>query len=92
LTILFAQAPKNELSISYSKTNGTCCKYLVGMKISILQEAANGPAVYVETQTPTMNANGLTTGHRAGELRYRNLAGINWASGTYFIKTETSWW
>jgi hypothetical protein len=31
----------------------------VGMQISILQGSASGTAVYVETQSPTTNANGL---------------------------------
>ena len=33
----------------------------VGMKISILKSTATGTAVYVETQTPKTNANGLVT-------------------------------
>ena len=33
----------------------------VGMRISILQGSANGTALYVETQTPSTNANGLVT-------------------------------
>jgi hypothetical protein len=92
LTTLFAQAPQK---MSYQsvirKTDGTLVvNTLVGMKISILQEAANGPAVYVETQTPTTNANGLTTlAIGGGTAVTGTFAGINWASGTYFIKTET---
>jgi hypothetical protein len=92
LTTLFAQAPQK---MSYQsvirKTDGALVvNTLVGMKISILQEAANGPAVYVETQTPTTNANGLTTlAIGGGTAVTGTFAGINWASGTYFIKTET---
>ncbi|WAC02030.1 hypothetical protein N7U66_19835 [Lacinutrix neustonica] len=33
----------------------------VGMQISILQDTSTGTAVYVETQTPTTNANGLVS-------------------------------
>jgi hypothetical protein len=33
--------------------------HAVGIKISILQGSAMGNPVYVETQTPTTNANGL---------------------------------
>jgi hypothetical protein len=58
----------------------------VGMKISILQGSATGTVVYTETQTPTTNVNGLVN------IEIGNQAGfntINWASGPYFIKTET---
>jgi len=34
---------------------------VIGMQISILQTSATGTAVYVETQTPTSNGNGLVT-------------------------------
>ncbi len=58
----------------------------VGMQISILQGSETGTVVYIETQTPTTNANGLVTieiGSDAG------FASIDWANGPYFIKTET---
>lgn len=58
----------------------------VAMQISILQGSASGTAVYIETQHPTTNANGLVTieiGNEAG------FSTINWAYGPYFIKTET---
>ncbi len=62
----------------------------VGMQISILQGSATGTAVYVETQTPTSNANGLVTLEiGGGTVVSGNMATINWANGPYFIKTET---
>ena len=64
--------------------------HAVGMKISILQGSATGTAVYVETQTPTTNANGLATIEiGGGNMVTGTFAGINWASGTYYLKTET---
>ncbi|HZK08330.1 MAG TPA: hypothetical protein VFC92_09025 [Bacteroidales bacterium] len=60
------------------------------MQISILQGSASGTAVYVETQTPTTNANGLASIEiGAGTVQTGDLATIDWANGPYFIKTET---
>ena len=58
----------------------------VGMKISILYGSANGMLVYTETQTPSTNANGLVSIEIGGSIGFDT---INWANGTYFIKTET---
>jgi hypothetical protein len=91
-TIVFAQAPQK---MSYQsvirKTDGTLIVNTpVGIKISILQGSANGTASYVETQTTTTNTNGLATLAIGGGTPVTGtFSGINWASGTYFIKTET---
>ena len=62
----------------------------VGMKISILQGSSSGSAVYAETQTPTTNANGLATIEiGGGTVVTGTFAGIDWSTGTYYIKTET---
>lgn len=64
--------------------------YSVGMKISILQGSAAGTSVYVETQTPTTNANGLATIEiGGGSVVSGAFAEIDWSSGTFFVKTET---
>jgi hypothetical protein len=57
----------------------------IGIKISILQGSPSGTVVYVETQTPTTNANGLLT-LEIGDAPGFNT--INWATGPYFVKTE----
>ena len=62
----------------------------VGMKISILKYTSTGTAVYVETQTPTTNANGLIAVEIGGGITVTGtFAGIDWSTGVYFIKTET---
>jgi hypothetical protein len=62
----------------------------VGMKISILQGSAQGSAVFVETFGPTTDANGLVTLEiGTGTPVTGSFSGINWGSGTYFIKTAT---
>ena len=71
-------------------TNNLVTNQPVGMQISILQGSATGTAVYVETQTPTSNANGLVSLEiGGGSVVSGNMATINWANGPYFIKTET---
>ena len=62
----------------------------VGIQISILQGAASGAAVFVETHTPTTNANGLASLEiGTGTPVTGTMAGIDWSAGPYFIKTET---
>ena len=62
----------------------------VGMRISILQGSVNGSAVYVETQTPGSNANGLVSIQIGeGNVVTGSISDIDWVVGPYFIKTET---
>ena len=61
----------------------------IGMQISILQGATDGTAVYVETQTPTSNSNGLINlDIGAGTIVTGDFSTIDWGNGPYFIKTE----
>ncbi|PKP49510.1 MAG: hypothetical protein CVT94_04920 [Bacteroidetes bacterium HGW-Bacteroidetes-11] len=89
---MFAQAPQQ---ISYQAVVRDANSVLVsnqavGIKISILQNSPSGAAVYVETQTRTSNINGLVSLEiGSGNVVSGSMAGINWANGTYFIKTET---
>ena len=62
----------------------------IGMQISILQGTEDGSPVYVETQTPTTNANGLVSIEIGnGIVLNGNFSSIDWTNGPYFIKTET---
>lgn len=62
----------------------------VGMRISILQGTATGPAVYVETHAGSTNANGLTTVEIGnGTVVSGTIGAIDWTTGPYFLKTET---
>jgi hypothetical protein len=89
---VFAQAPQ---SMSYQAVirdagNALVTSQGVGMQISILQGSATGTPVYVETQTPTSNINGLVSLEIGnGTVVSGTFSTINWASGPYFIKTET---
>lgn len=89
---VFAQAP-NKMSyqaVIRNSSNALVINQVVGMRISILQGTASGTAVYVETQTPTTNDNGLASIEiGGGTVVSGNFASINWANGPYFVKTET---
>lgn len=89
---VFAQSPKkiNYQCIVRNTSGALVTNHAVGMRISILQGSATGTAVYVETQTPTTNANGLANIEIGGGTIVKGtFAEITWSTGTYFIKTET---
>ena len=94
ITSVFAQSPqKMSYQAVIRNSEGTLVKNTeVGMQISIIQESAFGASVYVETQTPTTNANGLVTIEISGEdatVVHGGFSEIDWSAGPYFIKTET---
>lgn len=90
---VFAQSPEK---MSYQAVIRDASDILVtdtqiGMQISILQGSTSGTAVYVETQEPTTNTNGLVSLEiGAGTVVSGDFATIDWANGPYFIKTETA--
>ena len=59
----YAQSPHkmNYQAVVRNSSFNIVANKAVGMKISILQTTSTGTAVYVETQTPTTNINGLAT-------------------------------
>ena len=63
ITQLFGQAPQkmSYQAVLRNANNDLITNTTVGMRISILQGSTSGTSVYVETQTPTTNANGLAT-------------------------------
>jgi len=88
----FAQAPEK---MSYQAVvrdagNALVTSQGVGMQLSILQGSVSGAAVYVETQTPTTNINGLVSIEiGSGTVVSGTFNTIDWSNGSYFIKTET---
>lgn len=87
----FAQAPEKLSYQALVRDNSDMLltSQNIGMQISILQTSAVGSAVYVETQNPTTNANGLVSIQIGnGSVVSGDFAAIDWSSDTYFIKTE----
>ena len=89
---VFAQAPQKMSfqAVIRNSSNALVTSTLVGMKISILQGSPTGTVAYSETQSPTTNANGLVSLQiGSGIVLSGTFTAINWATGPYFIKTET---
>ena len=64
----------------------------VGIKISILQGSPTGTLVYQEifNPNPQTNTNGLVSIEIGGGIPLTDtFSTIDWAAGSYFIKTET---
>jgi hypothetical protein len=89
---VFAQAPQkmSYQAVIRNSSNALITSTPVGMQISIMQGSPTGTAVYIETQTPSTNANGLVSLEiGTGIVVTGTFATINWAAGPYFIKTQT---
>src|SRR5689334_4917913 len=89
---VFAQAPDkmSYQAVIRNASNNLVTSSSVGMRISILQGSASGPAAYVETQTPTTNLNGLVSIEIGnGVVVSGTFSSIDWSLGPYFVKTET---
>ncbi|RNC86795.1 MAG: hypothetical protein ED556_05065 [Winogradskyella sp.] len=91
-SILLAQAPQKVSYQAIIRDSGglLLTDTNVGMQISILETSATGTAVYVETHTPTTNANGLISIEiGTGVLVSGDFTTIDWEDDLHFIKVET---
>jgi uncharacterized protein (TIGR02145 family) len=91
-TAVIAQAPQkmSYQAVIRNSSDVLITNSIVGMKISLIQGSATGAIVYVETQSPLSNSNGLISVEiGSGTVLNGNFAAIDWANGPYFIQTET---
>jgi uncharacterized protein (TIGR02145 family) len=89
---LFSQAPQkfSYQTVIRNSSNQLLSNQQIGIKISVLQGSESGIVVYSERHTPSTNANGLATlSIGTGSVLSGNFQNINWASGSYYIQTET---
>jgi uncharacterized protein (TIGR02145 family) len=93
---VWSQAPQkmSYQAVILNSSNALVTSTKVGMRISILKGSvvaiASPLTDYVETQTDSTNANGLVSLEIGkGTPVIGTFAGIKWAEGPYFIKTET---
>lgn len=89
---VLAQAPEKMSfqAVIRNANNTLVANTQIGMQISILQGSTTGPAVYVEMQSPTTNANRLVTLEIGeGTIVSSVFASINWVNGPYFFNTES---
>lgn len=92
IACVFAQSPQkmSYQAVIRNSSNALITNTTIGIQISILKGSASGTVVYVETQTPTTNDNGLFSIEiGVGAVVSGDFSTINWADGTYFVKTET---
>ena len=91
-TTVCSQAPQkmSYQAIIRNNNDALISSTIVGMQISILQGSTSGIPVYVETQRPTTNSNGLVTVEiGTGTIVTGIFSAINWGNSPYYIKTET---
>jgi hypothetical protein len=89
--VLCAQAPHK---ISYqavirNSNNIILASKSIGLRVAILKGGDVQEKVYEESQNPVTNINGLMSLQiGTGKVLFGDISTINWASGSYFIKTE----
>lgn len=88
---LFAQVPQkmSYQAVIRDASGVLVANQTVGMEISILQGAADGPSVYTETQTSSTNANGLVSIEIGTGTTGDDFSSIDWGTDIYFVKTQT---
>lgn len=87
----FSQAPEliSYQAVVRNANNNLVTNSNIGMQISILQGSSSGSAVYIETQVPISNANGLVSIRiGAGTVVAGSFSSIDWSDGPYFVKTD----
>lgn len=86
---VFAQTPEkmSYQAVVRNSSDQLVTNKAIGMQISILQGAASGAAVYVETHIPTTNSNGLVSIEVGTGTTSDDFSAIDWTNGPYFIQT-----
>ena len=93
LTIIsYSQAPQklSYQAVIRNNSGQLVTSHAVGIRATILQGSPSGSVVYQETFNSLTNGNGLVSIEiGGGTLVSGNFSTINWASGSYYLRTET---
>ncbi|MBD8082890.1 beta strand repeat-containing protein [Chryseobacterium caseinilyticum] len=90
--LVYAQAPEKMSYQAVMRNSGgqLLLNQNIAVRVSVLQGTPTGTVVFSERLTGTTNANGLVSLEiGSGTVLSGTFAGINWASGNYYLKTET---
>jgi hypothetical protein len=90
--VTYAQAPQRMpyQAVIRNTSGALVAETFVGTKVSILQGSANGGTVFSEVHNAETNVHGLLSLEIGGGTPVTGtMAGIDWANGPYFLKTET---
>jgi hypothetical protein len=91
-TFAYSQAPEkmSYQAVIRDSVNNPVADQEIGMQISILEGSVSGTPVYVETQMPTSNMNGLVSIEIGnGNVVLGAFNTIDWSNGSYFVKIES---
>src|SRR6056297_699816 len=85
-----AQSPEkfNYQAVIRNSSNELVSNQEIGIQISILKGSTTSGAVYVETQRPATNANGLMAIEIGTGTTSYDFSAIDWHAGPYFLKIE----
>jgi hypothetical protein len=89
---VYAQSPEkmSYQAILRDGTDALIVSQGIGMRVSVMSGSCGGSAVYVETHSSTTNTNGLVSLEIGGGTPVTGtFSGIDWSTGTYYIRTET---
>ncbi len=87
----FAQAPSKMSYQAVIRDAGDqlITNQTIGMQLSIIRDDIDQTVIYVETQTPTTNDNGLVSvAIGGGTVVDGDFSQIDWANGPYLLKRE----
>jgi len=90
--ITYSQAPQklSYQAVIRNSSGQLVTNHAVGIRTTILQGSPSGSVVYQETFNSLSNANGLVSIELGGGTPVSGtFAAINWASGSYYLRTET---
>lgn len=90
-SLIFAQAPQgvSYQAVAFGSSGNPVVNSNVGVRISILNNTADGAVIYTETHTKTTNAQGLfNLNIGQGTPVTGSFSGINWGGNPKFFKVE----